>query len=500
MNVLKALVNVVYGHVPHKEGKGYNPVFFLAAVGNGGIAMAFYVYLFFLMEPKRTLQEGGYFLIGYDDIDNYMDHDQAWLVVLCLIAFLFFSLRHYILLLSNIKEYFAWRKTPEYQHFQNSNHYIMNAAFPSAVAMSVIVGFVIVVIFGKGLTDDRNDDGIEAVLIVTTSLFSLIGLWGLYILIDFFTSRLVKGNFDCGKNNSLGSMISVFCLALVATGLGGPASISKRDETAIFALTMSLLFVVMAMTMFNVQLVLGFRSMLENGLEPKAAASLLIVVPIMTVTGIAIIRALWAVQNWFMVPFNFGFGFIILTVFLGVSILFLLIGMTAMGRCCYVKLFVGGPICAPGSYAMVCPGVGITVLYTFWLNFGLVYPGIVTKFGTFHWLMMTPAFVVHLITIVVILRLDYNFMWTVFPRSAKGTEEVCAKKEQEHNRDIEEGEAEHVDPDTQKNEKGEIDGEMGENSEKQDDAHEVPEVDVKVVVEDEVEKKEQSEVGDKKEN
>jgi hypothetical protein len=100
------------------EWKGYNPAFFLGAVGNGDTTMSFYVCFFFPM-----------------------DHDQGWLVIACIIAYMYLALRHFILLFSNIQECFAWRKTPENNHFKTSNHYIMNVAFPSGVAMSVIVGF-----------------------------------------------------------------------------------------------------------------------------------------------------------------------------------------------------------------------------------------------------------------------------------------------------------------------------------------------------------------------
>jgi hypothetical protein len=77
------------------------------------------------------------------------------------------------------------------------------------------------------------------------------------------------------------------------------------------------------------------------------------------------------------------------------------------------------------------------------LNFGLVFPGIIIKYDTFHWVMMFPAFIVHFITIVALMRLDYNFMWNIFPKPQKQVrkeEAQCAKKSQaDDDDDIEKG-------------------------------------------------------------
>jgi predicted permease len=70
---------------------------------------------------------------------------------------------------------------------------------------------------------------------------------------------------------------------------------------------------------------------------------------------------------------------------LSVEVLFALFGLMVLARVGYVAQFLRGAGASAGSYALVCPGVALSVLTQFWLNKGLVAAGLVAKFGVAYW-------------------------------------------------------------------------------------------------------------------
>jgi hypothetical protein len=64
-----------------------------------------------------------------------------------------------------------------------------------------------------------------------------------------------------------------------------------------------------------------------------------------------------------------------LTQLLSVQVAFALFGLAVLARVGYVARFVTGAETSAGSYALVCPGVALSVMTHFWLNKGLVATG-----------------------------------------------------------------------------------------------------------------------------
>jgi hypothetical protein len=74
-----------------------------------------------------------------------------------------------------------------------------------------------------------------------------------------------------------------------------------------------------------------------------------------------------------------------LTQLLSVQVAFALFGLAVLARVGYVARFVTGAETSAGSYALVCPGVALSVMIHFWLNKGLVATGLVAKFSVAYW-------------------------------------------------------------------------------------------------------------------
>lgn len=71
----------------------------------------------------------------------------------------------------------------------------------------------------------------------------------------------------------------------------------------------------------------------------------------------------------------------------------------------YFDSYVLGNETSPGSYALVCPGVALSVLLHFWINKGLVATGLIEKFGTGFWLLTAIAIAFQVAMIALVVRL-----------------------------------------------------------------------------------------------
>ncbi len=110
-----------------------------------------------------------------------------------------------------------------------------------------------------------------------------------------------------------------------------------------------------------VAMIIGFHSMIEHGTSPEAAPTLTIVIPILTVLGIALMRMDHGLHTQFDVHAGAGDTFVMLARIVSVQILFGMLGLLAMRRQDYAgKYLPSHGQRSPGSYALVCPGVALS--------------------------------------------------------------------------------------------------------------------------------------------
>ena len=150
-------------------------------------------------------------------------------------------------------------------------------------------------------------------------------------------------------------------------------------------------------------LILGIRSMMENGAAPETAPTLMIIVPLVTVLGILTLRQGHGVGVHFGGHAEAGANLVYLTQLVSVQVLFLLFGLLILAKQGYAGRFLFGRENSAGSYALVCPGVGFAVMVQFWINNGMVGAGLVEKFGLAYWALSAVA-----------LASQFAMVWLVF--------------------------------------------------------------------------------------
>lgn len=122
----------------------YTPLYFLAALGAGGLAVTFFMY------PNFMLPHKGNPMITFNQLYPILMGDDKLTAILlsgALIAIALLALLHFRLLFWNISEYRKFKKTEEFQSLKNSNREISLMVIPLTLAMSVNVSFILGAVF-----------------------------------------------------------------------------------------------------------------------------------------------------------------------------------------------------------------------------------------------------------------------------------------------------------------------------------------------------------------
>ncbi|MFV9503498.1 MAG: TsoY family (seleno)protein [Oscillochloridaceae bacterium umkhey_bin13] len=379
-------------------GEQYSPAYFLAALGNGGIAITFFIWLNFLVPHPKTP------IITYDGIVTFLGQTSLLgqgLIFIAMAGILFFAVRHLRLVVWNLREYSRFKQTAAYTALRESQAAVSLMGLPLMLAMTVNVFFVLGAVFVPGLWNV-----VEYLFPFSLTAFLLIGALAIRMFFDSFGKALVSGKFDCARNNSLSQFLAAFTFSMIGVGLAAPAAMSENRLTIAFSLLASLFFLGAALIFGLILLVLGFRGMITQGLAVEAAPSLWMPIPMLTLVGITLVRMSHGLHHAFEAHIDPAWMFMLTGGILMLQLLVGLIGYVVMRQVGYFRTFLWGERRSPASYGLVCPAVALAVFGFFFIHPGLVQNGLVDKYSLAHMLLLLPFAAVQLLGIVTILRLD----------------------------------------------------------------------------------------------
>jgi hypothetical protein len=388
--------------LPQNLGARYNPLYFLAALGNGGMAITFFLYLNFMIPHPTTP------IITFDGIAQYLSNAalfQNVLVYAAMAGILFFGLRHLRLVAWNLRQYFSFRQTTAFHALRETNAEATLMSIPLTLAMSINVFFVGGAVFVPGLWNY-----VEYLFPIALTVFLAIGFLAMRIFTGFFTRILTTGDFDCTRNNNLSQLLSVFAMSMVAVGLAASAAMSQVVATITVAMISSIFFLTAAALIGLMLLTIGFRAMLAQGVNTEASVSLWTIIPILTLMSITVLRLNHGLEHAFGAHIEKGFIFVMLTAMVAIQTLFGIVGFAVMNRNGFFKNYVWGKARSVGSYALICPGVAFFVLGLFFVNVGLVQTGIVAKFSPVYFALLAPFVAAQIAGIAAMLRLDSKLL------------------------------------------------------------------------------------------
>jgi hypothetical protein len=376
--------------------ENYIPMYHLGALGSGGLAISFFLYLNFLLPHESGI-------ISFDQLWPVLTGDnpmKALWVGLCLFVVLGLLALHFVLMYWNTREFSLYKQTEAYAKLRNSSGEISLMVVPLTMSMTVNACFVAGSLLVPGLWDY-----IEYLFPLAMLAFVSIGIYAMRLLGDYFVRMLLHKGYSFEQNNSLAPMISIFCLSMIAVGLAAPVAMSHVREVVAIAFVLSSFFATSAALLMIVMLVIGFSTMLTHGIRQEAAPSLWLMIPITTLLGITFMRTAHGLHESFEAHVSPADQLVVLVALFSIQVLFGLLGYAVLRKINYFKDYVHGSKCHATCYALVCPGVAFPVFGLFLVKFGLLGNGLISMWTPAHYLFLLPFFLLQLKTLQVLFKL-----------------------------------------------------------------------------------------------
>ncbi|WP_228847695.1 TsoY family (seleno)protein [Halocynthiibacter styelae] len=385
-------------HTQTAAARNWSPPYFLAALGAGGLSVTFFMYLmFWVPHPGQPVPV-------FEDLMSFFATSGAagkFTVVFAMAGIAAMTALHISLMVFNLRQLAAFKKSTAYTALMGTNAETQLLAAPLAAAMTINAGFIAGLVFVPGLWGI-----VEYLFPLALIAFVLVGIWSFRLLGAFLARVFSEGGFNHKANNSFAQILASFTLSMVAVGMAAPAAMSETPWIVATSLTLSSFMMMTTVIVAAVALVLAVRSILEHGIAEEAAPTLMVIVPLLTVIGIALLRIDHGLHTTFDVHAAKGATFLMLTRILAVQILFLMLGMAVLKRISYsAKFMTSEGKRSAASYALVCPGVALSVMLHFWVNKGLVANGLIEKFSTAYWIANTPALIAQFAMIALVVKL-----------------------------------------------------------------------------------------------
>jgi len=377
-------------------GESYSPLYFLAALGPGGLAVSFFMYLMFLVPHKGTpmaalkhwlplVEQGGL---------------TAILILAVLAIFIALALLHFALMIWNFQEFKEFKLTSHYQQLKQSNGEVTLMAAPLAVAMSINLLFIIGSLFVPNLWSF-----VQALFPFASIGFALVGLWAMKIYGQYMMRLFEQGDFNHQINNSFAQLLGPFTFSMIAVGLAAPGAMSHSTLVSGLSLGLSSLFVGLTVILSVVWLFASLKQISSQGFDKSAAPTLWILIPILTLVGITFVRQTMGVHHNFAAELQNSNFLQIMSLFLGLQLVIGLFGYRVMKNMGYFEEFVHGDKHSPASFGLVCPGVALVVFGFFFINYALIMNGVIDKYSLAHWGLIVPFTTVQIITGWIMLKL-----------------------------------------------------------------------------------------------
>lgn len=195
----------------------YSPLYFLAALGAGGLSVSFFLMLmFWILHPGQPI------LVFEDWVLAFQGGSlgtQA-LIILALTGVASFVFTHVQLLMINYALWREFKKTPTYHEFVNGPLQTQELAAPLATAMTVNAGLIIGALFVPG-----SWSVVEYLFPLAMIAFLAIGIWAIRLSARLY-SRAMSGQVNIGGTASFAQVLPAFRFAMVSVGLAAPAAMS----------------------------------------------------------------------------------------------------------------------------------------------------------------------------------------------------------------------------------------------------------------------------------
>lgn len=381
--------------------ENYTPSYFLSALGSGGLAVSFFMYLMFMVKhPDAPIPNFNHIAAVFTGTSGPL----TVLVVFALAGIIYFAGRHFGLLYLNLRAYNRYRKTAAYDQLLGTPAEVSLMTIPLTLGMTVNVLFILGALFVPGLWAQ-----VEYLFPVALLAFAGVGFYALKLFASYAVRLISDGGF--GQPNDLSQLLISFTFVMIGVGFAASAAMSHNLIVSVIGIIGALIFSSLALLALVVLLTLGIQAIISDGIALEGAPSLWMLIPIMTLLGITSVRVISGIShNLLGAEPQPALVLVFLSVFVAIQILFGLIGYQVLGKMGYFKTFVKGPQKSVGSYALICPGVATVVMGMFFIEWALVKTDVISKFSLAYFAAMLPLVLVQAKTIQVLFKLNRKLL------------------------------------------------------------------------------------------
>ena len=377
----------------------YRPLYFLAALGNGGLSVSFFMYLMFLIPHPDTPVPTFESLVA---VYTTQGLGLQVMTTLARVGVAWFAVRHLVVLAANLRALSAFRRSPGYASFLQGNGEVTLMAVPLTLAMTVNVLFILGALGVPGLWGV-----VEYAFPVALLAFGAIAALALAWFGRYLSRLIAHKGFDVEDTNHFSQLLPAFAFSMIAVGFGASAAMSKVLATSVLGIIGALLFLTATAAWILVKLPVSFAAILRKGLALEAGPTLWMGIPILTLVGITFIRVGSGIShNLLGTKLPPVLAFIVLTLLVSGQVLMGAIGWAVMRKQGYFAQFVWGERGSVPSYGLVCPGVAAAVLGMFFIHWGLVKTDVIALWSVPHIALLLVVAALQARTIQVLRRLD----------------------------------------------------------------------------------------------
>jgi hypothetical protein len=383
----------------------YQPSYWLAALGAGGLSISFFMYLMWLVPHAGSPMPTWEHLLAAWQASSAGAAPLRALLLVAVPGVALLALLHFLLLAWNIREYRSSAAQQALATLRGSPAEVQLMAIPLTLAMTVNVCFALGALFVPGLWSLVEYLFPLALLAFLAIAWSALRIYGRYL-----GRILVQGGYRSEEHNHLSPLMAVFAFAMLSVGFAAPAAMSHVKLVSVLAATLSILFLVLSLVVALVVLVTGISAMMSHGLQPQATPSIWMLVPILTLLGIEWLRLQHGLSHHFSGGASSGTIFVTLTGIFMLQLGVLLLGYRVMQLNGYLRSHLSGRERSPVSFGLICPGVALFVMGMFWWHLVWVGGGLIRPFGAAYWAGIALLAAIQLATLAALLRLTWNLL------------------------------------------------------------------------------------------
>lgn len=364
-------------------GERYTPLYFLNALVAGGFALTAYMYLYWICK------------LGQGSIPTFetlwaLFSGEKWgqkLIAAPLLGlFLFFSYLHARLLIWNHKNLVIWRTMVPFKALMGSKDKTVLLTIPATLAITVLLvllAFLMFFPYAPLIKDYALPVVVVALLFVSGRSVLLYG--------ELLASTLGDKNSANGLPGSpIGQLLSVFSFMLLALPFALIAQNSEIQLTIFASVFAAFLLLALAGFILVFRFATQYRCLFDGDLAPEVGSLYWFASGILCIGAVVFIQIDGGLSRLFHTSQDAS------SLFLVCGTLALLIG--TLGFIGYALLkrhnvqaaLLEGKLYAPSFYALLCPILGIGIVYGYFVNIVLTQASVSEPLSFIGFVLHTP--------------------------------------------------------------------------------------------------------------